>query len=648
MKKRLLLIAVGIFGLFSLLVAQYFKIQVTEHEKWSKIADKQHRLVVKEPCKRGSFYTQSKGVWQPLAFDVTKYHLYIDPLSIPERCRDEVAGNVIELAHLPWDVFSEFGKRSRSRRLALSLDKSVRDKVLAWWAPYAKSNKIASNALFFMVDYQRCYPHGPLLGQVVHTIRELKDEKSGDALPTGGLESYFNDILKGKGGVRRLLRSPLNHLELDEVVEQPEDGAEIFLTLDHTIQAIVEQELSKGVAASHAKGGWAVMMEAKTGAIIACAQVPTFDPTNYRDYFNDVNRECETRVQAVSDAFEIGSIMKPITLGIGLRANEELIALGKPPIFNPHDAMDVTRSQFPGRRSKPLYDLPRHKAINMSMALQKSSNVYMAEIADRVVNQLGIAWYRKELVDTFGFECKTGIELPAEAIGLVPSSHRRHPNGAVEWSLSTPYSLSIGYNLLATSLQMLRAVAVFPSGGYLVKPTLVEKIVKQNEVIYQREVQKKRVLSQQSADQVVSAMKFATKPGGTGRLASISGYTEAGKTGSAEKIVGGIYSKKKHISSFIGFAPANFAPETNPLVLIVSIDEPEAIVLENGIKGYLGGRCAAPVFREAMRRSLEYLGVPYDDPFGYPVGDPRYHPDKADWMPEVVQVKQLYEQWNKR
>lgn len=648
MKKRLLLVAVGMFTLFSLLVAQYFKIQVLEHEKWSKIADRQHRLVVKEACKRGTFYAQSRGNWQPLAFDVAKFHLYCDPLSIPERCREQVAQKVVELACLSKDISADLSKRCRSRRLALSLSRSVHDQVLAWWVPYAKQNKIASNALYFMTDYQRCYPYGSLMGQVIHTIRELKDEVNGEALPTGGMESYFNEILKGKVGKRRLLRSPLNHLEIDEVIEAPEDGAEIYLTIDHTVQAIVEKELAKGVESAHAKGGWAVMMEAKTGAILACAQVPTFDPTNYRDYFNDATRACETKAQAVTDAFEIGSIMKPITLAIGLRANEELATLGKPALFNPHEAMDVTRSQFPGRRSKPLYDLPRHKALNMNMALQRSSNVYMAQLADRIVNQLGPAWYRAELVNTFGFECTTGIELPAEALGLVPSSHRRHPNGAVEWSLSTPYSLSIGYNLLATSMQMVRAIAVFPSGGYLVAPTLVEKIVKNNEVVYQREIKRKKVITKESADCVVAAMKFATKPGGTGHLASISGYSEAGKTGSAEKIVGGIYSKKKHISSFIGFAPANFAPQTNPLVLIVSIDEPEAVILENGIKGYLGGRCAAPVFREIMRRSLEYLGVPYDDPFGYPTADPRYDAQKADWMPQVVQMKELYEQWNKR
>ncbi len=648
MRKRLLIIAIGMFTLFSLLIAQYFKIQVLEYEKWAQKADIQHRLIVAQPCRRGTFYTKSRGGWQPLAFDVTKFHLYIDPISIPDRCRDEVAAQLIAQANLPQEVEGEFMRKSRSRRLALSLERATYDQVLKWWIPYAKKNKIAANAIYFVTDYQRTYPYGKLLGQVLHTIREIKDEASAEAIPTGGLESYFNDLLKGKVGKKRLMRSPLNRFELDEVIEASENGADIYLTIDHTIQAIMEEELEKGVSSANAKGGWAVMMEAKSGAIVACAQVPTFDPTHYRDYFNDPEKINATKLQAVTDAFEIGSIMKPITLAIALKANEELALRGEPPLFDPHQKIDVTRSQFPGRRSKPLYDLPRHTAINMYMALQKSSNVYMAQLADRIVERLGIRWYRNVLVETFGFEQKTGIELPAEAIGIVPSLERRHPNGAPEWSLPTPYSLSIGYNLLATSFQMLRAIAVFPSGGYLVEPTLVRKIVRDKEVLYEGVVRRKKVLEKSTADEVIRAMKFTTKPGGTGRLAELNGYTEAGKTGSAEKIVGGIYSKKKHISSFVGFAPANFAPEANPLVLIVSIDEPEAVILKDGIKGYMGGRCAAPIFRETMRRVLEYLGVPHDDPFGYPVGDPRYNPEKADWVPEVADLKKLYDQWNKK
>jgi cell division protein FtsI (penicillin-binding protein 3) len=657
-KNRLVVVALGIFFLFSLLIAQYFKIQIIENDKWVKMALSQHECIVKDPFKRGSFYSNiaiKKGHPEsPQAFvvDVTKFHLYLDPLSIPIPYRDEIANQLIQLANLGPEIRQEFEVKSRSRKLALWLERGTKEQILDWWFPYARQRKIPCNALYFVNDYCRSYPFGSMLGQVLHTIREMKDESTAEGLPTGGLEAYFNSFLKGKQGRRKLLRSPLNQLEIDQVIESPEDGADIYLTINHCIQAIAEQELEKGIKSAHAQGGWAVMMDPATGEILALAQYPFFAPSHYRTFFNDPEKIEHSKVKAVTDAFEVGSIMKPITIAIGLQANEEMKRQGKAPLFHPLDKIDGTRTQFPGRGNKPLKDIPgQHRALNMYMAVQKSSNVYMAQIIEKVVNTLGNDWYRHELVNTFGFGEKSGIELPAEAIGIVPQPGKRHANGALEWSTPTPYSLSIGYNLLATSLQMLRAYAVFANGGYLVKPTLVRKIVRGESVLYDRTkmAQKpKRVLQPSVVRDIISCIKFTTKQGGTGHLADVCGYTEAGKTGTAEKIVGGIYSKKKHISSFIGFAPASLEEGACArLVLIVSVDEPAAILTEEGAKNHMGGRCAAPIFKAITEKTLEYLGVTRDDPHGYPPGDPRYDPDKADWAKEVKQLKILYDQWNK-
>ncbi|MFN0065809.1 MAG: peptidoglycan D,D-transpeptidase FtsI family protein, partial [Chlamydiales bacterium] len=582
MKRRLLVVALGMFFLFSLLIAQYFKIQIVEGEKWSQKALSQHEFIVREPFRRGSFYANTEikrghpGQPQPLVFDVTKFHLFADSVAISSETKGHVAQQVAKILDADKEmILQELSRKSRSRRLAMWLSREQKQELTAWWYPFAKRQKLASNALFFVTDYQRSYPYGKLLGQVLHTIRDIKDEMTHQALPTGGLESYFNEQLQGSEGKRVLLRSPLNKLDADRLLQQPEDGADVYLTINHCIQAIMEEELHKGVVTAQAKGGWAVMMEAKSGEILGCAQYPFFNPTHYRDYFNDPTQIEETKVKAITDAFELGSIMKPITIGICLKANEVLAAKGEPPLFSPEERVNVTRTQFPGRASKPLCDLNPHKALNMYMAVQKSSNVYMAEMVDRVIKRLGDEWYREELIHTFGFGTKTGIELPAEASGLVPRIGKVLSNGALEWSVATPYSLSFGYNMLATSMQMLRAVAVFASGGLLVEPTLVKKIVRDGKIVFEN-VKKKpnRVLSRKSAFEVIRAMKYSTKPGGTGARAEIAGYTEAGKTGTAEKIVGGVYSKKKHISSFIGFVPATFSANVDPLILVVSLDEP--------------------------------------------------------------------------
>lgn len=662
MKKRLVVISLSIFFFYCLLIAQYFKIQIAEGPKWEKIALSQHEFLLKEPAKRGSFFSNTslkKGhLEKPLPFvvDVTKFHFFIDPVSIPDTHKKEIIENISSLLAMPKEELAdEFQKKSRSRKIASFLDKDKKEAVLKWWTPFAKKRKIPKNSVFFVTDYQRSYPYNKMLGQVLHTIRDLKDETTNEGVPTGGLEAYFNDYLKGKEGKRIMLRSPLNSLEIDKVIEKPIDGADIHLTINHYIQAIAEEELEKGVKRAKASGGWAVMMDPQTGQILAFAQYPFFEPARYKEFFNDKEKIENAKVKPLTDAFELGSIMKPITIAICLKAQEEQ-NLKKLAAFAT-EKIDTSRSSFPGRGSKPLKDTHFHHYLNMYMAIQKSSNVYMACAIDKVVNKLGNDWYRKMLVNTFGFGKKTGIELPGEATALIPTPGKLHPNGALEWSLPTPYSLAMGHNMLATSIQMLRAYAVFANGGYLVKPTLILKLTQKNkegieEVILDnanpmRQKSFPKVLSKEICHEVMKAMKYTTKTGGTAALASIAGYTEAGKTGSAEKIIDGSYSKKRHISSFIGFAPANLKDHPR-LVLLVTIDDPEYRILEGGTRTHLGGWCAAPIFREIAKRTLEYLGVEPDDPCGYPPGDPRFVSEKADWIKEVNELKELYDSWNKK
>lgn len=661
-KKRVVIVSCSIFFLFSLLIAQYFRIQIIEGDTWEKRALSQHEFTVKVPARRGTFYsnTSIKKVHtekEPsFALDITKYHLFADPKAIPLKYHLEVAtlvGKSLKMA--PEVIFPELQKKSRSRKLAMWLPKESKETIHKWWFDYAKKRKIPANALYFVADYKRSYPFGKMLGQVLHTIRDLKDEATHAGVPTGGLEAIFNDVLKGKEGKQILLRSPLNSLENDKVIEKPLHGADIYLTVNHCLQAIAEEEIEKGVKRAKAKGGWAVMMDPHTGEILAFAQYPFFDPARYKEFFNDKEKIEISKVKPLTDAFELGSIMKPITVATCLKANEGL----KTPILLPTEKVDTSRALFPGRGNKPLKDNTFHHYLNMYMAIQKSSNVYMAVAIDKAVQTRGNEWYRNTLVNTFGFGKKTGIELPGEATGLIPTPGKLHPNGALEWSVPTPYSLAMGHNMMATSIQMLRAYAVFANGGKLVEPTLIRKIVRKNqegkeEVLLDNTTEERvkhfpQVLSPEICFEVLKAMKYTTKTGGTASRAAISGYSEAGKTGTAEKIVDGSYCKKRHISSFIGIAPADLSGK-NPcrFVLLITIDDPEYRILEGGTKTHLGGWCAAPIFGEIGKRTLEYLGVDPDDPSGYPNGDPRYDAQTADWVKEIQDLKTLYDSWNKR
>lgn len=640
---RWILLSLGMYFLFSLLIFQFFRLQVLEEEKWSKLAKKQHFFVVKEPFKRGSIWSNTtikKGhpeVPQKLVFDILKYHLYADPDLIPHFHKKVIAA-VLTYQLDPFHAnFSSLGienqlfRKSRNRKLATWICQEKKEELLTWWQGYANAHHIARNALYFVPDYQRSYPFGKLLGQVLHTVQNQRDALTQQPLPTGGIELAFHSALQGKEGKRLLQRSPRHSFETGQVIESAQDGKDLYLTINHYLQAIAEEEVEKGVKRCGAKSGWAVMMDPYTGEILALAQYPFFYPEKYPEYFNNVEKIEWTKVKAITDAYEPGSIMKPITAAIALLANQELEKKGEKPLFDPEEMMPCGDGRFPGR-TKPIRDLRFHRYLDLNMAIQKSSNIYFSRLAQRIVARLGDRWYRNALQNLFGFGIKGGIELPSESGGVLPTPGKLHPNGTLEWSVPTPFSLAMGHNIQATSIQMLRAWAILANGGRWVKPTLIK-----------REFQEffPTVLDQKIIDRVIEAMKYTTKPGGSGRRADIFGYTEVGKTGTADKIVGGVYSKNTYIASFMGFAPV----KDPAFVLLVSMDEPESHYIPGLGKNH-GSLSGAPVFKEIARRSLEYLGVALDDPYGYPVGDPRYNPEQADWAFETRQLREKYEKWN--
>lgn len=659
-RKRLVFIAVFFSLLFCLLIARFYQIQIVQNEHWKKVALAQHQFVASIPFMRGSFYSNTSVKQghpedeQPFVIDVLKYHLFIDPDSIPLASREKMARALFDILQLGAEdrvrLQGEFSKKSRSRKIATWLERERKEKIERWWGPFAKQEGIVRNALYFISDYHRSYPFGTMLGAVLHTVQEDKDPATQQALPTGGLEMLLNSYLKGKMGKRKMVRSPRHPLDTGTVIEEPENGADVYLTINHYLQAIAESELIKGVRAANAKGGWAVMMDPNTGEILALAQVPSFNPARYWEYYNDPGLQECTKVKAVTDCFEPGSIFKPITAAICLKANEDLVRRKEKMIFSPEEWIPTANGWFPGR-SKPLKDGRPHKVLNLDVAMQKSSNIYMARIAQRMVERMGDNWYRAALVDWFGFGAKTGVELPAESSGSVPTPGKLHPNGALEWSAPTPCSLAIGHNILVNSLQMVRAYAMIANGGFAVKPHIVRKIVKKksdgsHQILLDNTGlgHQRQILSRSICQTLIRSMKFVTKEGGTSKLADISGYTEAGKSGTAEKIINGVYAKDHNISSFLGFAPAHNAR----FVLLVTLDDPERKIVPGLGKHQMGGVSAGPIFREIAARSLQYLGVTPDDPFGYPAGDPRRDPKRADWIAEIKALKEAYERAHER
>lgn len=634
-QKRVIFLFFTLSALLSYLIVVFYKLQVIEYGKWSHLAKTQHRMVVQEMSHRGLFYANAElRPFQekrkiPLVYDVARFHLHIDPGVIPKEHIEELAEGLSRLLIQKKTFFlEELQKISRSRRVGSFLSQKEKQGIEEWWFPLCKEKKISKRALFFIKDYKRSYPYEHLLGQLLHTCRF--DEKERRMIPTGGLELAFDPLLQGSDGKRILLRTPRQRIEYDEIVEPAVNGADLYLTIDLYLQTVAEQALKEGVEKVKAKGGSILIMDPNNGQIFAMANYPFFNPAHYSDYYNHPDKLEATKNQVINATFEPGSIMKPITLAIALKANEELFNRKEPPLFSVGEKINVMKDQFPGRR-KPIRDVGNHRFLDAKMAIQKSSNIYFARLVERIILRLGPAWYREQLCAYFQFGSKCGIELPSEAPGMVPKIGKQYQSGLLEWSVPTPFSLAIGYNLRVTQLQMARAYAMLINGGRTVHPTLINRVVdcSGRELSKKGQQTKKRYLSPSNHKFWMEAMELPLQPGGSSTRAAIKGYRVSGKTGTSEKIVKGVYSKQSHYASFIGFFPS-----TEPRCLIViGVDEPEMTI--DGISGYqYGGRSAAPIFAQVARAAVEYLGIKEDDPEGDALSQ------------EIAQLKNRYREWN--
>lgn len=654
-QKRLVIAALGLGILLSLLIARFYILQIVQNDKWQKIALRQHFFTVSEPGQRGLIWSyplikghQSKP--RPWVLNVQYFHLHADPKNLPEIHHKAIADQIAAVLSLEGkdkeSLVHQLARKSRSRRLANWLSREKHDQIAEWWESYARREHLPRNALFFLSDYKRTYPFGELLGPLLHTIRS---EGNGNAVPTGGIELACDLFLKGHKGEKRLKRSARQSFEMGEVLQQPKAGSDVYLTIDPYLQTIVEEELRRGVHQWQSKGAWAVLMQPYSGEVIAIGQYPSFDPSRAEEYFNNPDNSDAIRLKAVSDAYEPGSVVKALTITAALQGNAVLQKRGEAPLFDPEIAMDVSRGHFPGRAT-PLRDGQPHHFLNLDMAIQKSSNIYPARLLERIINRLGREWHLAFLRQVFGLGEKCGIEITGESGGKLPAwKSKGNLSTHAEWSASTPSALAIGYNLQVTALQLARAYSVLANGGYLVRPTLIKKIIDpQGAVLVDKERERRQqpfpcVLDPAIARRTVKALKYVTKAGGLARRADLYGYSEAGKSGTCKKLVGQNY-EDRYRASFVGFTPTS----TPAFVLAITLDEPLYQFLPGIGKTHNGGICAASLFHVIGQRVLDYLQIASDDPYGYAPGDPRANSDKADWCQETKTLQKIYETWNKK
>jgi cell division protein FtsI (penicillin-binding protein 3) len=427
---------------------------------------------------------------------------------------------------------------------------------------------LATRGVGTLPERRRVYPRGSL---AVHVLGF-----SGiDAQGLEGVERFYDDMIRPPAHVvevgcdahgRNLVTNPVDPGEFPI-------GARVELTLDAALQAVVERELALGVSAARAAAGTAVVLDTATGAVLAVANVPSFDPNNVA-----AARPAARRNRAVTDVYEPGSTFKAILAAAALDVG---VAKDTDQVFCEEGRYRV------GRRT--VRDHHPHGWLSLAEVVQYSSNIGTTKFAQSVGNERFHAYVR-----AFGFGEKTGIDLPGEVPGML--------RPVAGWTPIDLATASFGQGLAVTPLQIARAFAAIANGGEILRPFIVSRVVAADgRVLFeQKRTVVRRVVRRETAQRVTAMLRRVVEAeGGTGHLARLPGVAVAGKTGTSQKVDSetGRYSPTARVASFVGFVPAD-APR---VVVAVVVDEPRS--------SPYGGVVAAPVFREISGAIMGRMGV---------------------------------------
>jgi cell division protein FtsI/penicillin-binding protein 2 len=520
-------------------------LQGVQARSLSRLAARQHREHVAVPAGRGAVYDRT-GVQLAVGEQATT--VYADPHQVVDP--RNVAVTVGRALHL-----------NIRRVYADLLDRSRGFVYLARKANPESAAALARHHLAgvgFYPEERRAYPQRSVGSQVLGYAGV-------DNHGLSGLELSLDKTLAGRPGAETVVKDASGRT-IDVVAQKQElDGRDVFLTLDHTIQANAEAVLRQTIAEWHAKDATAIVLDPQTGDVLAMAVAPSYDA----NFFPTVNRDLE-RNRAVTDTYEPGSTFKVVTVAGALS-----------------DGLVTPSSRFTLPYEIQVADRRVHDAeprgtetMTVARILSHSSNVGAITLA-KLLGHERLLWW----VSRFGFGHETGIDFPGESAGILPSY----------WSGSSIGNVPIGQGIAVTPIQVASAYAAVANGGVWIRPHLVDHVSGSPRPTPTR----RTVISPLVASQLRSMLQNVVLEG-TGTEAAIPGYTVAGKTGTAAKPDPHGYSDSKYVASFVGLVPA-----TKPrLVVLVAVDEPQGAIW--------GGVVAAPAFQKIAKFDLQYLEVPPD------------------------------------
>jgi cell division protein FtsI/penicillin-binding protein 2 len=552
--NRLLLLLLFAIVWFLAILFRLVSLQGFQAEHYREQASEQHWGYDEVNPRRGDIYDRNL---EGLALSVRADYIYAHPTKIADP--HNTARTLSKLLDID---LNELRKKLESEKPFVFVKRKVSPQLAK------KVRALRLNGIGTREESKRVYP-GRESGCHVLGFVGLDDEG------LGGLEYHFNKELRGKK-IRIDKLFDARRTSYSSVSEPDQtQGNSLVLTLDRSIQHVAEKVLRQTISEHGALNGVAIVMDPKNGDILAMASYPSFNPNNYSEFPAPSRRN-----RAILDLYEPGSTFKAITLAAVL--NEGLAHL---------DEVVDCRAGTARLAGKVYREAKTNfEDLTVSQIFAKSSNVGTVKLGLRLGNEKLHDYVRR-----FGFGQKTGIELPGEENGLVRPTH--------QWSKISIGAISIGQEIGVTPIQMISAMSAIANGGYLITPHIVRQINSpEGDLLYQPKRLKKRILLPTTVSQLKRAM-ITVISSGTGRAARLNGYSSAGKTGTAQKIVNGVYSKSKYVASFVGFAPV-----MDPaLITLVVINEPS--------KGLpWGGYVAGPAFKEIMERALIQLRIPQDRP----------------------------------
>jgi len=553
--RRYILLHLLLAG-FGVILFRLVNLQVLQAAELTARADRQHQKSVMLEGARGTVTDRHGKV---LAMNVEVPSIFGVPTSLDSPAN--AARSLSPVLHIRRE---EIEKKLRQ------------DKHFVWLARKVEPEQgrrleqLSIDGIGMVMEGRRFYPKGPLLAHVLGFVGM-------DGVGLEGLERRYESQMHGEKRLTILQRDALGRTVFPKGLREqvPATGQALTLTIDEVIQYIAEKELEEAVDHARAKSGTIIVMEPRTGAILAMAVSPRFDPNAVASLTAD-----RWRNRALTDTYEPGSTMKVVVAAAAL---EERVMMPGSMLFGENGRMTIANTT--------IHDHEKLGWMTFAQMIQKSSNIGAAKTGMLVGDQ---RLYR--YLQAFGFGQRTDIDLPGEVSGLLKSPR--------EWGRRSLASISMGQEVGVTPLQMITAVSAIANDGVLMKPYVVAEVRDQKgqhvkEILPQV---KRRVVSPATARTLTTIMEGVVTSG-TGTKAAIPGFRVAGKTGTAQKVDPrtGTYSSALSIGSFVGFVPAD-APR---LAIIVVVDEPQGEAW--------GGVVAAPVFRRVGEQVMTYLGVPRDD-----------------------------------